>query len=146
MAKRKERVRVVIDASIIGRAWTSPNRQSPSVLVYLLWFRHRLQLFVSDEIVEEYQVMAHSANIAEPRLMKFMERLHSRDSVTWVKLGRRIDLVRDPKDEHVLATADSGRVRFLITLDRDMLEMPPEQRRRFKFEIVTPAQFLERIA
>lgn len=146
MAKRKERVRVVIDASVVGRAWTSPNRQSPSVLVYLLWLRHRLQLFVSDEIVEEYQAMARSANIAEPRRKKFMERLHSRDSVTWVKPGRRIDLARDPKDEHVLATADSGRVSFLITLDRDMLEMPIEQRRRFKFEIVTPSQFLARIA
>jgi len=45
-----------------------------------------------------------------------------------------------------LPTAHSADVEYLITLDRDMLEMPIEQRRRFKFEIVTPAQFLERAA
>lgn len=146
MAKRKERLRVVIDASVIGRAWTSPNRHSPSVRVYLLWVHHWLQLFVSDEIVEEYETLARRARIAEPRIAKFMERLLARDSVTWIKLGRRFHLERDLKDEHVLAAADSGQVRFLITLDRDLLEISIQERRRFKFEIVTPAQFLERIA
>jgi predicted nucleic acid-binding protein len=33
-------------------------------------------------------------------------------------------------------------VKFLITNDHDLLDIPAEQKRKFKFEILTPAAFL----
>ncbi len=45
----------------------------------------------------------------------------------------------------ILTTADSARVDYLVTLDKDLLELPWEERRRFRFQIVTPAQFLDTI-
>ncbi len=146
MAKRKERTRVVLDTSVLGRAWTSPNPQSASVRVYRLWLFQQLQLVVSPELAQEYEATANRVNDSVTRTERFMERLRTRDTVTWANLGRRIKLKRDPKDEHVLSISEQGRVEFLITLDRDMLEIDWQERRRFKFEIVTPAQFLERIA
>jgi len=42
-----------------------------------------------------------------------------------------------------LATAAAGRAAYLITNDRDLLELPASLRRTLKFRIVTPRQFLE---
>ncbi len=140
------RVRVVLDTSVLIRAWTTPNLLSPSVRVYRLWLLRRFQLVVSDELVDEYAEIMERVDIAAMQAQRFLERLETSRTVAWVNLGRRVNLERDMRDVHVLSTADSGNTKYLVTLDRDMLEMPSEQRLRFKFEIVTPAQFLERIA
>ena len=52
---------------------------------------------------------------------------------------------RDPDDNLLLATAVAGKAKFLITHDRDLLDLPEAQRRKFKFEIVTPGDFLARL-
>jgi len=145
MAKRKARVRVVLDTSVIIRAWTTPNPLSASARVYRLWLLQRFQIVVSEELVNEYATTIERLNFSLERSERFLKRLAERTTVSWVNLGRRVNLERDGRDVHVLSTADSGSVRYLVTLDRDMLEMPLAQHRRFKFEIVTPAQFLERI-
>lgn len=145
MAKRKARVRVVLDTSVLIRAWTTPNPLSASARVYRLWLLRQFQLVVSAELVDEYVRTIERLNFTEARTRRFIQRLSQRSTVPWVRLGRRLSIERDRSDESVLSTADSGDVRYLVTLDRDLLEIPAEQRRRFKFEIVTPAQFLERI-
>jgi predicted nucleic acid-binding protein len=42
----------------------------------------------------------------------------------------------------MLATAGAGRAEYLVTNDRDLLDIPAAGRRKFKFAILTPAQFL----
>lgn len=146
MAKRKALVRVVLDTSVIIRAWTTPNPLAASVRVYRFWLWQRFQLVVSAELVNEYATTIERLNFSPERAERFMRRLDERITVSWVNLGRRVNLERDVRDVHVLSTADSGNAKYLVTLDRDMLEIPLKERRRFKFEIVTPAQFLGRIA
>jgi predicted nucleic acid-binding protein len=60
-----------------------------------------------------------------------------------VSLGRRFKLSRDPKDNIFLEVAAVGKADFLITNDRDLLEISGADRRKLKFKIVTPAQFIE---
>jgi len=43
----------------------------------------------------------------------------------------------------MLATSAVGKAAFLITHDQDVLDIQTAQRRRFKFEIVTPVEFLK---
>ena len=57
--------------------------------------------------------------------------------------GRRFSICRDPDDNLLLDVAQVGRARFLITNDRDLLEIPSEERGPFKFEIVFPVDFME---
>ena len=38
--------------------------------------------------------------------------------------------------------AHTGRARYLVTNDRDLLEIPSKERRGFRFEIVRPAELL----
>jgi len=44
-----------------------------------------------------------------------------------------------------LAVARAGRARFLVTNDRDLLELPEEFKRRQSFAIVNPREFLRQI-
>jgi predicted nucleic acid-binding protein len=36
----------------------------------------------------------------------------------------------------------AGRAKFLVTNDRDLLEIDQSEKRKFRFEIITPAKFL----
>ncbi len=146
MAKRKERFLVLLDTSVLVNAWANPRGKSASALVWQMWLAREIQLAVSPMVVAEYVEVLERLNYSAKRIQEFTERLATRSTVSWVNLGRRLEFERDPDDEPILSTAHSADVEYLVTLDRDMLEMTTEQRRRFKFEIVTPAQFLERIA
>src|SRR5581483_3547342 len=108
--------------------------------------RRDIQLAISPEIAVEYEEILDRLGVPPNLLNEFIRDLPTRETVTWVHLGRRIKMERDPDDEIILATADSANAKYLVTYDKDLLELPWEQRRRFKFEIVTPAQLLERTA
>jgi predicted nucleic acid-binding protein len=64
---------------------------------------------------------------------------------TVVGLGRRYAESRDPDDNLLLATATAGRTAYLVTNDRDLLELPDSFSRTLSFRIVTPRQFLQAI-
>jgi len=60
-------------------------------------------------------------------------------------LGSRPKLSRDPYDNIMIATARSGKASFLVTNDRDLLEISPRVQARLRLEIITPAELLARI-
>lgn len=145
MARRKDRIVVLLDTNVVVRAITNSSGKSASARVWELWLRRRLQLVVSPAVVDEYAEILERLGVASARVERFIERLNERETVTHVNLGRRLRLTRDPEDEFILSTADTARADYLITLDRDLLEMPWAERRRLRFEIGTPAEFLRLI-
>ena len=74
-----------------------------------------------------------------------MERFTRRRTVTHVTLGARPKISRDPDDNIVLATARSGKARFLVTNDHDLLDIPASEQARLRLLIVTPADLLARL-
>jgi putative PIN family toxin of toxin-antitoxin system len=65
---------------------------------------------------------------------------------TRVTIPGRLHLCRDPKDDAYLETCQVGRSHFLVTGDRDLLEVDRDllkKHRLGRLTIVTPAQFLE---
>jgi predicted nucleic acid-binding protein len=66
--------------------------------------------------------------------------------VTTVRLGPRFTTSRDPDDDLFLATAAVGKAQYLITNDRDLLDITTVQRRKFMFAIVTPRELLTQLA
>ncbi len=145
MVRRKERVPVLLDTNVLARALLYPHAQSPSARILSLWKQRRIQLVVSDRVVEEYFEILDRLGVSAERVRRLAERLAGKETVTVVNLGRRLRVARDPEDEVILSTADAGRVDYLVRLDKDLLELPWDERRRFKFQIVTPAQFLDAI-
>ena len=77
------------------------------------------------------------------RIARLQARLMKSPTVTRINLGKRFLVSRDPDDDMLLATAHTGRARYLVTNDRDLLEISLKERRRFRFEIVRPAELLK---
>lgn len=124
----------------------SRNPQSPNSRVIQLWRDERkIQLIVSQEVVTEYLGILQRLGVAEQRIKRLDYRLKRRETVTRINLGARPPASRDPDDNIILATAAAGKAKFLITNDRDLLDLPEVQRRQFRFEIVTPSALLVRL-
>lgn len=146
MPPRKERVAVVLDTNVVLGFYLSRSPGSLNQRVFRLWRDLRkLQLILSGELANEYIEVLGRLNVAPERIARLAERLKLRTTITLVNLGARPKASRDPEDNFLLATAVSGKARFLVTNDRDLLDIPATQRKRFKFEIVTPRELLAQI-
>ncbi len=146
MPKRSERLRIVLDTNVVIRHFLSQRQGKKANFnwrVVELWLvKKHLQLIVSQEIIAEYlAVMDRTLGMPAKLLQKWERRFfgHNSDAIS---LGKRFPLSRDPKDNVFLAAAAGGKADFLITNDRDLLEIAEADQRRLKFKITTPEQFL----
>ena len=147
MPPKKARLPVVLDTNVLVAQVLSKTRRSASSRVFDLWLvRRELQLVVSPPLIEEYLELLRRIGVAEERVELFHRRTLDSGTVTRVNLGKRFRVSRDSDDDMLLATAQAGRARYLVTNDRDLLDIPFEQRRPFRFEIVTPYQLLRALS
>jgi len=102
-------------------------------------------MIVSDEVVAEYLEILERVGIDQKRIEKLKEILESFGIVSKVSLGKIPTESRDVDDNLVLATALIGKVDFLITNDKDLLDIAEADKKKFKFRIVTPIEFLKAI-
>lgn len=143
MARKKDRVPVVIDTNVFVANYLSTNPKSPNLGTVRLWRERKLQLIISDEIADEYAGILTEFNIPEYLVTNFLTSLHESGTVTQVKLGKRFTDSRDPKDNPFLSTASAGRAKCLVTNDDDLLKIPEAIKRKYKFLVITPAEFLK---
>lgn len=144
MPRRKDRIPVVLDTNVFIRNFKSRSRQSPNKVIVRLWLVERwLQLIVSDPVIEEYlDIFRDVIQMDEETLEQWRIRLTADPRSTPVRLGRKYSESRDPNDNLMLATAYAGKAAYLITNDRDLLELSEGFRKTVRFEIVSPEQFL----
>lgn len=143
MARKKDRLKVVLDTNVIVANYLSTNPTSPNVLTVRLWRERRLQLIIGDEIADEYAGVLSRLNISEHLIYRLLTSLQKGGTATKVNLGKRFVDSRDPKDNSFLSTAAAGRAKYLITNDADLLDIPEATKRKYKFRIITPAEFLK---
>jgi putative PIN family toxin of toxin-antitoxin system len=143
MARKKDRLRVVLDTNAIVANYLSTNPKSPNVRTVRLWRERKLQLIFGEEIADEYAGVLTQLNISEHLVNKFLTSLHKGGIATKVNLGKRFFDSRDPKDNPFLSTASAGRAKYLITNDDDLLDIPEATQRKYKFRIIMPADFLK---
>ena len=145
MVRKKFRIPVVFDTNLFIVRYIKHDRTSARRRVFDLWYDERLlQLIITDPIEREYLYVLENYFDAPPKLLELLRRrLIEATNVTRVNLGSRFSLVRDPKDDMLLDAAHAGNVNYLITGDKDLLDLKDEEKRRFAFEIVTPYQFLQ---
>jgi predicted nucleic acid-binding protein len=62
--------------------------------------------------------------------------------VTHVSLGSRPNVSRHPDDNVMIATARSGKARFIVTNDGDLLEIPAVEQAKLRLKIITPQEFV----
>jgi uncharacterized protein len=143
---RKRRIPVVFDTNVVVGFYLSRNPSSANRQAFRLWRDKRaLQLVISDEVIQEYLEVLSRLSVPEPLAQKLEERFARRKTVTHVSLGSRPKLSRDPDDNMMIATARSGKARFLVTNDRDLLDISASDQARLRLAIVTPSESLLRI-
>src|SRR5207249_1958767 len=143
---RKRRIPVVFDTNVIVGFYLSRTPSSANQQAFRLWRDQRkLQLIVSDEILREYLEVLTRLGVSEPLVIRLEKRFARRKTVTNVRLGSRPKVSRDPDDNLMIATARSGKARFLVTNDQDLLDITAQKQARLRLEIVTPNELLARI-
>lgn len=114
MPPRKRRIPVVFDTNVVVGFYLSRNPRSANQQVFRLWRDQRtLQLIVSAEVVQEYIEVLSRLGVPEPLVTRLEARFARRKTATLVSLGSRPKLSRDPDDNMIIATALSGKARFL---------------------------------
>ena len=143
--RKKDRIPTVFDTNVFGVRFIKHKRTGLNRRVFDLWERRRiLQLVISPPVKAEYLgVLENYFNLPAKPLEKLRFRLDTASNITRVNLGKRLPLSRDPKDNMLLETAYTGRAKSLVTRDLDLLDIPPEDLRGLRFEIVTPFQLLQ---
>jgi putative PIN family toxin of toxin-antitoxin system len=132
-------MRVVFDTNVVLSAifFGGTPRQC-----LLLWARKKFQLAVTAEILEEYAALA--------ALMTVRTGIRSSGQIEWMRakakffepapLGKQRS--RDSKDDMFLACALAANAEFIVTGDKDLLEL----RKPFGIEILDPRKFLNRFS
>ena len=145
MVQRKKRLPVVLDTNVFVRALKAGSNTNWNRWIVRLWLIERqLQLVVSPELIAEYLgIFADVLGMETETVDEWRNRFETDGRASLVNLGRRYAASRDPDDNLLLATATAGEARFLITNDRDLLEVPDELRQTLKYAIVTPQEFLK---
>ena len=145
MVARKLRTRVVLDTNVLVRNARANSDLSPNRQIIRLWLiKKQIQLIVSSELVVEYlEILKDVLGLTPVTLQKWSIRFESDPRTTTAQLGRRYTESRDPDDNLLLATALAGKADYLVTNDRDLLDLPSAFRRTLPFAIVTPLQFLQ---
>jgi putative PIN family toxin of toxin-antitoxin system len=130
-------VRVVLDTNVLVSALLFHGRLAAMAT---LWQSGAIVPVISRETFDEFRVVLaypkfnlteeEIAAIIEDEILPFFEVTEIVDSVNGV--------CRDPHDDQFLAAAASGGAVYLVTGDRDLLEL-----KKFRsVEIVTPQEFL----
>ncbi|MDQ3633479.1 MAG: putative toxin-antitoxin system toxin component, PIN family [Acidobacteriota bacterium] len=147
MALKKNRVRVVFDTNLFIARFIKHKRNSVNRRVIDLWQeQRRLQLIVSQPLIDEYlYVLENYIGIRKSRLELLKTRLETASYITRVNLGKRFYLSRDSKDNMFIDTAHIGKAKFVVSRDKDLLNIPKENLKGFRFEVVTPFEFLKQI-
>lgn len=145
MVQRKKRLPVVLDTNVFVRSLKAGSNTNWNRRIVRLWLIERqLQLVVSAGLIAEYLgIFAGVLGMDAESVDEWRIRFETDGRSSLVKLGRRYTASRDPDDNLLLATATAGEARFLITNDRDLLELPDGVKQTLQYAIVKPQEFLK---
>jgi uncharacterized protein len=132
-------IRAVFDTVVVLRAYINPGSRWGHLLAQ---HADRYRLIVSPALVAEYLDV-----LLRPELIRRFATLADLDTASVFALLARTEVVRpvtipaicrDPKDDMILATAATGRAAYIVSEDRDLLDLVTHG----EIQIVGAAAFL----
>ena len=134
-------MRVVLDTNVIVSAALIRGGNEDRVL--RAWLRGAFKLVLSPEILAEvgrvltYEKLRRSRWMTEAEVVLLLETLAQEGVVVPGMSGMRVS--RDPEDDKFLAAAVEAHARYVVTGDKDLLDLKVHRSVR----IVKPAHFLQ---
>lgn len=132
-------LKIIIDTNL----WVSFIISNKLTLLDGLLFSQKISLLFSEELINEIAV-----TITKPKLRKYFATNGLEEMLTafepfidLIKVRSSVTLCRDPNDNFLLALAKDGKADYLLTGDKDLLELV-----KFgKTKIISMTTFLETI-
>ena len=133
----KNNVKVVLDTNLwISFLITNDFSRWDQII-----FEKHCTLIFSKELVEEFLDIAKRPKFrrffARPDIENMLDTIY--EYADFVKVTSNIKLCRDPKDDFLLSLSVDGNVDFLLTGDKDLLELKSISTTR----IITISEFLD---
>ncbi|MCX5915289.1 MAG: putative toxin-antitoxin system toxin component, PIN family [Deltaproteobacteria bacterium] len=105
-------------------------------------------VFVSTSILQELDEVLKrlSKKLSAEQIHYLQERLGQLIKVAHrIPISKHLSLSRDAKDDHYLSLCKEAQADFLITGDKDLLNLPPDalKKKGIFCQIINPASFLE---
>jgi uncharacterized protein len=128
------------------------SENGPAARAFAMAENHAIELFVGAavldevaEVLERPRLRAKSRRLTFQRIDQFLDRI--RRIATWVRDGPQVvRLIRDPKDEAYLNLAIAANAEYIVTRDRDLLDLNSKREAASalpdRLRIVTPEEFL----
>lgn len=138
-------MKIVADVNVIISATIAPLGMSRSILT--AWREGRLDLVTSDGIIAEVEQKLRSPRISgkygltEDDIRITIAILRTLALLVVVSTKKIRSVTGDPEDDYVLATALQGQVDYLVTGDKELLDLD----RYESVKILSPRQFFELI-
>lgn len=138
--------RVVADANVLVSAAIARSPQAPSVLTLDAALNGRVELVTSPQLLREVAMV-----LARPRLQKyisadeairFVADMAAQTTLLVDPPGPHPAVCRDPRDDYLVALAQTGGAEAIISGDLDLLTIESSQ---VDVGIITPRQFVERL-
>lgn len=127
--------RVVLDTNILISALVYGG--NPQDLLELIVVKQITGVTSLSLLVELIETLAKKFNFSPEKVHQVEGKI--KKSFEFVYPVKALNVVRDEDDNKVLEAAVEGRCNFIITGDRDLLELGQFQ----KIQIMTPVQFLD---
>lgn len=130
------KVRIIIDTNL----WISFLLSKGLSKLDKLFFEQSVTILFSQELLDEFVEVAKRPKIRKYFDVGDLEELLMKISLhaEFISVATKIKQCRDPKDNFLLSLAIDGRASFLLTGDKDLLEL----NRVGRTKIVTMNQFL----
>ena len=144
----RRKIKVVFDTNVFIGNFLAPRDTSPNRRVVRLWLRdRRIKLVVSGEILDEYlRIFEDVLAFDKERIRRWRERLSDRRLTIAARPGAIKQISRDAKDNVFIAVAAIAKCKYLVTNDRDLLDIDDSAKRQLEIEIVTPFRLLSYMA
>lgn len=143
--EKRYMAKVVIDANIII---SSAFGGTPLTAMVRAIGAHEVYLSVEIEAELRGVFLRLSSKLTEERLAFVAEKITELVGMaTLTRVSKMIVLSRDAKDDHYLSLCKEVRADFLITGDKDLLDIPLAElvKKGIRTRIVSPRQFLEEV-
>ena len=115
-----------------------------------LWREGRFALVLSQSIIDEVESVLSRRSLRlkyQYTLTEVTDLINLLHQASIVEVNTSFELCRDPKDDMLIDCAVSGRVQFLVSHDKDLVDDAELKRAllEFRVEVVEPLNFLEKI-
>ena len=107
-------------------------------IVFDLILDNKLKLYVSSALKEELSKKLDEFEIKKQAQNEVMFFIGSRGIL--IEPSVKVDVCRDPEDNFMLELAEEAQAEYLITRDKDLLELPQQEWKDTK--IIRPEEFL----